>query len=237
MFKVYIPSKGRAGKVTTHKLFPQAIIVCPESEKSSYLEFHEQVLGVADSVKGITRTRNWILENVKDEWHVQVDDDALSFHLFEAGKMATFIDPEKINRIVDNQFNLCSGWGFKAWGFSLAADYKFYREFTPFSTQSVIGANIIGIIKNPLRFDERLRVKEDYDYSMQHIAKYGGVLRSLKYGIDVVHLTNEGGCVAYRTEESELEAYQILRKKWGDKIVQRQMNKNYIKMRSPRRGV
>ena len=35
-YKVYIPSKGRAGRVTTHKLFLDSIIVCPENEVSEY---------------------------------------------------------------------------------------------------------------------------------------------------------------------------------------------------------
>ena len=119
----------------------------------------------------------------------------------------------------------------------MASDYMFYRPFAPFSTQGVVGANIIGIIKNPLRFDERLKVKEDYDYSMQHIYKYGGVLRTHKYGIDVVHLTNQGGCVAYRTKDIEIDCYNILVNKWGKNVVKRQENKNFLKMSSPRKGI
>jgi hypothetical protein len=236
-YKVYIPSKGRAGRVTTDQLFIKSTIVCPESEVDLYKKHHDTVIGVPDTVKGITKTRNWILNNIEDEWHIQVDDDALSFHCFESGKMYKFIDPEKIHEIVDNQFQMCEDWELKAWGFSLAADYKFYREYTPFSSQGVVGANIIGIIKNPIRFDERLKVKEDYDYSMQHIFKYKGILRFMKYGIDVVHLTNEGGCVAYRTKETEMEAYNILLNKWGKKVVKLQNNKNFCRMISPRKGV
>jgi len=236
-FKIYIPSKGRVGKVTSHKLFKDSIIVCPKAEVDGYKKHHKNVMGVPDNIKGITKTRNWILNNIDDEWHIQVDDDAKSFHTYEKGKLKTFIDPDRIHNILDNQFHLCDGWGLKVWGLSLAADYKFYREFAPFSTQSVIGANIIGIIKNPLRFDERLKVKEDYDYSMQHIAEYGGALRCMKYGIDVVHLTNAGGCVAYRTKEVELDAYDVLLRKWGNKIVKMQNNKNFVKMKSPRKGI
>ena len=236
-YTVYIPSKGRAGRVTTSELFYDPVIVCPQAEVEEYKKHHKKVLGVDDRVKGITATRNWILNNVDDEWHIQVDDDALSFHAYEDGKKERFIDKDRIHQILDNQFHLCKGWGFKTWGLALTADYKFYDEFRPFTTQSVIGANIIGIIKNEIRFDERLKVKEDYDYSMQHIAKYGGVLRCSKFGIDVVHLTNEGGCVSYRTKEVEMDAYNVLLKKWGKKIVILQNNKNFVKLRSPRKGV
>ena len=236
-YKVYIPSMGRAGKVTTHKLFKDSHIVCPNREVEEYKKYHENVIGVDDSIKGITNTRNWILDYNTDNYHIQVDDDALSFHSFECGKLHKFIDPEKIDRILINQFNLCDEWGLKLWGFALAADYKFYREYTPFSTQGVIGENIVGIINNPLRFDSRLKVKEDYDYAMQHIAKYGGALRYMKYGIDVIHLTNEGGCVSYRTKEVEMDAYNILKSKWGNKVVRLQNNKNFLTMKSPRKGI
>ena len=36
--------------------------------------------------------------------------------MFERGKMQTFIDKERINKIVQNQFELCDGWGLKVWG-------------------------------------------------------------------------------------------------------------------------
>ena len=149
-YKVYIPSKGRAGRVTTHKLFLDSIIVCPENEVSEYKKHHEKVLGVDINVKGITQTRNWILDNVKDEWHIQVDDDAVSFYKHENGKRSTFIDKERIDKILTNQFILTEGWNLKGWGLALAGDYKFYREYQPFSTQKVVGANILGIIKRRL---------------------------------------------------------------------------------------
>ena len=235
-YKVYVPSMSRAGVVTTHKLFPESTIVCPESQVKDYKEYHDSVLGVPDEIKGITATRNWILNNCDDEWMIQVDDDARAFRKIERDQQSHFTDPERIDKIVSNMFVLTSEWGLKCWGLAMATDHKYYREYCPFVTQCSIGANIIGIIRNPLRFDERLKVKEDYDYSMQHIYKYGGALRFNKYGVDVIHLTNKGGCVDYRTKDTELEAYEILLKKWGKNVVRKQPNHNFCKMRSPRRS-
>ena len=80
-YTVYIPSMGRAGKVTTHKLFLDSVIVCPESEVKLYKKHHKRVLGVPIEIKGITATRNWILDNCDDEWSIQVDDDARYFKI------------------------------------------------------------------------------------------------------------------------------------------------------------
>ncbi len=236
-YKVYIPSKGRAGKVTSHNLFLDSHIVCPDSEVKDYKKHHEKVIGVPDEVKGITPTRNWILDHNKSNYHIQVDDDARSFHKYEKTELVRFTEPERIDSILNTMFLMTDEIGYKVWGLAMASDYKFYRPFAPFSTQGIVVANLIGIIKNPLRFDERLRVKEDYDYSMQHIYKYGGVLRTHKYGIDVIHLTNEGGCVGYRTKEVELQAYDTLLKKYGSSVVKFQDNKNFVKMKSPRKGI
>tara|TARA_R110002012_G_scaffold171535_1_gene336336 strand:+ start:1435 stop:2151 length:717 start_codon:yes stop_codon:yes gene_type:complete len=236
-YKVYIPSKGRAGKVTSHKLFLESFIVCPNSEVDDYKKHHENVIGVPNKIKGITATRNWILEYNKDDYQIQVDDDARSFHKYEKTKLVRFTDPERIDTILNTMFLITEEIGFKVWGLAMAADYKFYRPYSPFTTQGVVGANIIGIINNPLRFDERLRVKEDYDYSMQHIYKYGGVVRTHKFGIDVIHLTNEGGCVGYRTKEVELQAYDTLLNKYGPSVVKFQDNKNFVRMKSPRKGI
>ena len=236
-YTVYIPSMGRAGKVTTHKLFLDSVIVCPESEVKLYKKHHKRVLGVPNKIKGITATRNWILDNCDDEWSIQVDDDARYFYRHQQGGTYKFVDPDRINAIMENMFIITDDIGYKIWGLQLAEDYKFYRPYHPFKTQSVIGANILGIIKNPLRFDERLRVKEDYDYSMQHIYKYGGVLKRQQYGIGVAHLFNEGGCASYRTKDVELDAYKILLKKWGKKVVRYQNNKNFLTMKSPRKGI
>tara|TARA_R100001594_G_scaffold73796_3_gene108379 strand:+ start:1962 stop:2678 length:717 start_codon:yes stop_codon:yes gene_type:complete len=236
-YKVYIPSKGRAGKVTSHHLFLDSHIVCPKDEVKEYKKHHKKVIGVPSEVRGITATRNWILEYNKDDWHMQVDDDARSFHKYEETELVKFTDPERIDRILETMFLMTDEIGYKVWGLAMASDYKFYRPFAPFSTQGIVVANLIGIINNPLRFDERLRVKEDYDYSMQHIYKYGGVLRSHKYGIDVIHLTNEGGCVGYRTKDVELNAYETLLKKYGSRVVKFQNNKNFVKMKSPRKGI
>ena len=103
-YKVYIPSKGRAGLVTSHKLFINSTIVCPNSEIDDYKSHHDNVIGVPDKVRGITATRNWILDNVKDEWMIQVDDDARSFHKYENGDLIKFIEPERIGVFLDAMF-------------------------------------------------------------------------------------------------------------------------------------
>ena len=59
---IAIPSKGRAGIVTTTDIFKTAVLYVPESEIEQYRPFYKKIIGVPDEIKGITATRNYILK-------------------------------------------------------------------------------------------------------------------------------------------------------------------------------
>lgn len=69
------------------------------------------------------------------------------------------------------------------------------------------------------RFDTALRLKEDYDFTAQHLAEYGKVARCDWILATFAHRTNRGGAVAYRTPEVEQEAIAYLKAKWPGVIV------------------
>jgi hypothetical protein len=71
---------------------------------------------------------------------------------------------------------------------------------------------------NPIRFDETLMLKEDYDYTLQHINNGTGCLRFAKYLFSFKSSTNIGGAVSYRTKELENKSIQYLINKWGECI-------------------
>jgi hypothetical protein len=69
---------------------------------------------------------------------------------------------------------------------------------------------------SPCRFDENMTLKEDYDYTCQHIKKHGSVLRCHRMFLQVKHATNAGGAVADRDKKGEKERKNIaiLQQKW-----------------------
>lgn len=77
-------------------------------------------------------------------------------------------------------------------------------------------------------FDENLTLKEDYDYTLQHIKRYGACFRYQKYLFVFSHYKNNGGAVDYRTEIEEQKNIKYLLKKWGKKIKLSQTRKNEI---------
>ena len=74
------------------------------------------------------------------------------------------------------------------------------------------------IIVGEFYFDEKYKVKEDYEICLRHIVKYGGIL-----GIRYLHWENEhwetdGGCKDYRTVSMEKEAIKMLNKQYPNMI-------------------
>jgi hypothetical protein len=69
---------------------------------------------------------------------------------------------------------------------------------------------------SPIRFDETMTLKEDYDYSCSHIHKHGSVLRCNRLFVQARHSTNPGGAVAVRdgNGSKERENIAILQRKW-----------------------
>lgn len=66
-----------------------------------------------------------------------------------------------------------------------------------------------------LRFDTNLRLKEDYDFSLQHIAHGDGITRVNTILWSFQHYSNKGGAVSYRTDSLEQETVMYLLRKWS----------------------
>lgn len=88
--------------------------------------------------------------------------------------------------------------------------------------------DMLFVKPNPLRFDNTMTLKEDYDYTLQHISKYGNCFRYQKYLFEFQHYKNKGGAVDYRTEKEEQKNINILFQKWKGKIRLNPKRKNEI---------
>lgn len=78
----------------------------------------------------------------------------------------------------------------------------------------IVGDTMLIRQGTPLRFDENLRLKEDYDYTAQHLYRYGRVARVGSLLAGYRHGTNPGGAVAYRNPDEEQAAIALLKAKW-----------------------
>jgi len=88
--------------------------------------------------------------------------------------------------------------------------------FAEYSTQHFILGDFFVADTSPVRFDETMSLKEDYDYTCQHISKHGSVLRCNRLLLTVRHYANQGGAVDNRDKagKKERENIGILQRKW-----------------------
>lgn len=114
---------------------------------------------------------------------------------------------------------LCEEWGYKLWGVNYSYDQRLYKQFEPFSTTKCVLGPFQAHLKNNIRYDCRLPLKEDYDISLQHLLKYGGVLRFNAYHYHCEQSKQCGGCATYRNIDNERKQLELLMKKWGSDIV------------------
>lgn len=88
---------------------------------------------------------------------------------------------------------------------------------------------------SPVRFDEDMTLKEDYDFTCQHIAKHGAVLRLNRLTIVAKHQTNPGGAVAQRDKKGREEERNIaiLTRKWPRAFTANRKRKHEVILRWP----
>lgn len=228
-FDIYIPTYGRAGTMLTHKILPNAVIVCPESQLEDYKRNYPDMRfkPCPDEIEGnMGRKRNWIKDHAEKDWFIMIDDDIKFLQYIEGGEEKK-MDFDHMMEFFHNGFILAEDLGTVLWGINLQTDPKFYREYSPFSFLSVILGPFNAHIKSDLRYDENLPTKEDYDYPLQVLNKYHKVLRFNKYSYMAGHINNaSGGSISIRRMKLEEEQNIYLQKKWGKRVVKFDMKKD-----------
>ena len=71
--RVVIMSRSRQRSVTTHRLFPSATLVVPESEIASYAHISLEKVGIPDAISGVSAVRNWIVAHFPEECLVMME--------------------------------------------------------------------------------------------------------------------------------------------------------------------
>lgn len=211
-----IPSKGRAGKVKTLDILKSGVLYVPENEADYYKRAYPgvRVVSVPMHIKGITPTRNFILDNADDEWVVMIDDDVQmqgwTKLLPRNGKQIKMTEQDWVKTCVD-LFDMLEAMQWKIWGVKTEGALRSVYPYEPFLSRSYITASFMGIINDgTLRFDESFKVKEDYEIGLRHIKMFGGVLCARHVFWANSHWNDEGGCRDYRTGEVELDCIKRL---------------------------
>ena len=159
--------------------------------------------------------RNAVLETAFADGRaaVELNDDLVNIRWTDDGKTQEMIGlPAALVRL----HRELEASGFRFGGSATTTNLYFYRE--PIGRRHFIMAHMMMMFPGPERFDPAMRLKEDYDYTLQHLSAYGGVCRVNGLLANFRHYEKRGGCGPYRTPEEEERHVVYLLEKWPDAI-------------------
>jgi len=122
--------------------------------------------------------------------------------------------------------------GARLVGVAPTANPFYFNPNKATQTRGFVVGDFILVLKTDLRFDQAMRLKEDYDYTLQHIRKYGLVARANDVLATFVHRSNPGGACDYRTERLEQQMIAYLKGKWPGLIRDNPRRPNEILLKA-----
>lgn len=227
---IAIPSKNRAGNTTTNKILPNVgTFFVPKSEEHQYRSYIKNVVAVPNDVRGITATRNWILQNAGDERLVFLDDDVRYAGYTKMTPYKALKIEIKDEVFWHNEFakffDMCDQLDYKIWGLKTESAPRSVYPYKPFNFKSYVTASCMGIVNDgEYLFDEEYKVKEDYEVCLRHIRDKGGILAVRYLHWENEHWTTDGGCKDYRTVQMEKDAIKLLARSYPG-MVRRALSK------------
>ena len=236
-FKLAIPSRGRAGRVISHKHFElPALLVVPSEEVGEYSMMHPECRVLGQVGKGIAAARNTILDELTGSNVLQLDDDVTEIGAYLDGGKKQVLIGEPLRDLVGQLFGLAKFYGSWYFGCSPTSNAFYYDSRKRLSFNLFVNGSFSGYLTGcPLRFDTNLPLKEDYDFTLQAWKACRKVLRFNFVYADAAHRSNKGGAVDYRTAQLEEQAITYLRQKWGKFIRDNPRRPHEILLRLPSR--
>jgi len=209
--KLTVISKGRPQNVSLYPM--ETVWYVNKDEEPEYKE--QGAITRIVKYDTIGELRNIVLNDNKGKWLAMMDDDLKKIEYVESKTKTSRITlPNALDFMVKS---LKATKFLRFAGISPIAKIFYYNK--PESFTNFIPGNISIIHPdNELRYDENLRTKEDYDFTLQHIKKYGGALRCNKILATFQHYTNAGGFTNIRNLDIENESISYLMKKWETAI-------------------
>lgn len=188
-----------------------------------------RLTGAGDVVgtTGLCQARNLALDRAEGEWCTQVSDDLRRLvELLPDGTKRPVGLAEATARLkTAAMLQRCHLAG------ASPTDNPYFVRTEWSKDKFIVGDLLVIDGACPLRFDTDLKLKEDYDYTLQHLARYGRALRWDALLATFTHRTNRGGAVAYRTPQLEQATIAQLKAKWPGCIVDNPRRPNEVLLR------
>jgi hypothetical protein len=213
MKPIFIPSKGRAETISSHKFFPGATIVVEPQEKYLYAgKIDHALLTLPEAGMGIAYVRNFILNHARARGltsYWMLDDDIKKFTFL--GKDIAGVDAlDQAEKLLSQVPKLGQGgleYGQFSWGAKKPLSLLGYCDVAVFMNVRYLGK---------LEYRSRLDLKEDRDFTLQVLASGHPTARASQYGfVAPKNGSNAGGLKdVYAQGGREAEASRRMALEW-----------------------
>ena len=224
-YKIAIPSYNRPTQLVAKSircLFVSGIemdrvtiFVADESEKYRYEELTS--VRIIVGILGITKQRNFIMnyyplgENI-----IMMDDDVESVvRRIDDTRHLTIAN---LDTFFTNSFGNMMERNLHLWGVYPTSNPYLMKDNHTVDLRFIIGT-LYGFVNRRMLLDETMKEKEDYDNTIQHYIKDGGVLRFNNISIKTKKHC-EGGCGEMKDRiENNIEAAYTLKMKYPELLT------------------
>lgn len=223
MADIYIPTYGRVGRQPTYDAFPpewqeRTVLVCRPEESAALSQAGATTL--VAPVKGISATRQWIIEQHEGDRLLMFDDD-LKFAERRVDEPTKFL-PATEDGVGDM---LVTMWGAlsEVPVVGLAARSGANRVTAPWRFNERLW-DVMGFDMTVLRaegFKYRTDLMEDFDIHLQFLTRGYPSAMLNAWTKDDFGSNAEGGCSTYRTAASQAAAALWLHEEWEDFVMPR----------------
>ena len=210
--RVVIMSRIRARSITTHRLFPRATLVVPESEIAAYAHTGLEATGIPDSISGVSAVRNWIIARFPEECLVMMDDD-ISAAMCMVSLKVRKLSVEEAAQMVENTAYCARGAGARLFGWHQRSDPRLLQRNDPFGVHHWMGG-AVGVIGKDVRWDEMLKCKCDIDATLTELMVNRLVWNEARFCFAQERDKNLGGNSLFRSEERIAAEKRYLKSKW-----------------------
>ena len=188
--------------------------VRPEEEK-----LYQDQGAITKSVvyKTLGDKRNKVLQDGKNQDTIFMDDDIDRFRYAIDKKREL---PATFKSVVEEmKYRLNETPNVKLCGVNSIARPFFFDPLRPISLTNFCVGTICLVKKgSTILHDIQFKMKEDYDFTLQHIKQYGSALRLNYVMVLAGHWNNKGGQTEIRTDKLMDKDIKKLQAKWGRSI-------------------
>ncbi len=214
--RLVIMSRSRPRAITSHKLFPTATLVVPESEVSTYAHIALEKIAIPDAISGVSAVRNWILRRFTEDAIVMLDDD-ISACVCMVSLRCRKLSTDETLAMLENSAYCARGAGARLFGWHQRSDPRLLQRNDPFGVNHWVGGGV-GVVRDANgsvpKWDELLKCKCDIDATLEELMVNRLVWNEARFCFSQERDKNLGGNSLFRTADRIAAEKRYLKRKW-----------------------